>query len=93
MRRLSACLGVESALVTHFLKVAGWSSHSRRVLGQRVWDLLPGCAACLGSYNESVARTMASNYKPDGGELRVWFCITGLGVGETFSFDIVRDIV
>jgi hypothetical protein len=40
---MSAGLEVEGALVEQFLKVAGWSSHSWRVLGQRDWDVLAGC--------------------------------------------------
>jgi len=38
-------LVVEGALVEHFLKIAGWSPHSWKVLGQGDWDVLVGCAA------------------------------------------------
>lgn len=38
MRRFSPGLEGEGALMGHFLKVAGWSSHSREVLGQRDRD-------------------------------------------------------
>ena len=42
---MSAGLEMEGVLMEQCLKVVGWSSHSRRVLGQRGREVLAGCAA------------------------------------------------